>query len=528
MPAISATKWAISFCSSFSCASFIPKMVPACMSKDAAFELHWIHDMKFLSSIQSTLTLIFICMVTLILAGMGAFNLYKAKSDRIAALHAQVELSLARLQTSLPGALWRFDQTQVDQTIRSEMGAPYVLGIRVEKDGKSQGGEGRDEQGRIVPITKPPVADESRNADLMFIENGKSNPLGKVTVYFSNAEINAALRADMLRQVAQIVALDVALLLVLGVSIRHVVVRPLQSIGRALEEIGSGEADLTCRLAPGKHLEFNRIADGFNLFVASLERVIGSVRASAEGVATASAEIAQGNNAMSQRTEQQASSLQQTAASMEELGTAVTQNAENARQANQLAMGASTVAVKGGVVVEEVVRTMKHIDDSSRRIADIIGVIDGIAFQTNILALNAAVEAARAGEQGRGFAVVAGEVRNLARRSADAAKEIKVLINASVERVDQGTRLVDQAGETMQEIVSSIKRVTGIMVEISAASSEQSSGVAQVGSAVTLMDGATQQSAALVEQTAAAAESLKSQARHLVQTVAAFKVNRST
>ena len=209
---------------------------------------------------------------------------------------------------------------------------------------------------------------------------------------------------------------------------------------------------------------------------------------------------------------------------MEELSSTVKQNADNARQANQLAMGASTVAIKGGEVVGQVVQTMKGINDSSRKIADIISVIDGIAFQTNILALNAAVEAARAGEQGRGFAVVASEVRSLAGRSADAAKEIKSLINASVERVEQGTALVDQAGATMTEVVGSIKRVTDIMGEISAASTEQSAGVAQVGEAVSQMDRATQQNAALVEQSAAAAESLKGQAQALVQAVAVFKL----
>jgi methyl-accepting chemotaxis protein len=209
---------------------------------------------------------------------------------------------------------------------------------------------------------------------------------------------------------------------------------------------------------------------------------------------------------------------------MEQLGSTVKQNADNARQANQLALGASTVAVKGGEVVGQVVETMKGINDSSKKIADIISVIDGIAFQTNILALNAAVEAARAGEQGRGFAVVAAEVRSLAGRSADAAKEIKSLITASVERVEQGTALVDQAGVTMSEIVSSIRRVTDIMGEISAASTEQSAGVAQVGQAITQMDQATQQNAALVEESAAAAESLKGQAQQLVSAVAVFKL----
>jgi methyl-accepting chemotaxis protein len=260
---------------------------------------------------------------------------------------------------------------------------------------------------------------------------------------------------------------------------------------------------------------------------ASLASVVSNVRQNSESVATASAQIAQGNQDLSQRTEEQASALEETAASMEQLSSTVKQNADNAKQANQLALGASTVAVRGGEVVRQVVDTMKGINDSSKKIADIISVIDGISFQTNILALNAAVEAARAGEQGRGFAVVASEVRNLAGRSAEAAKEIKSLITASVERVEQGTALVDQAGVTMTEVVSSIKRVTDIMGEISAASNEQSAGVSQVGEAISQMDRVTQQNAALVEESAAAAESLKQQAQQLVQAVAVFKLGRS-
>jgi methyl-accepting chemotaxis protein len=256
-----------------------------------------------------------------------------------------------------------------------------------------------------------------------------------------------------------------------------------------------------------------------------LAHIVGDVRDNAEGVATASAQISQGNNDLSARTEQQASALQLTAASMEQLGATVRQNADNANQANQLARDASTFAVQGGEVVGEVVDTMRGINDSSKKVADIIGVIDGIAFQTNILALNAAVEAARAGEQGRGFAVVATEVRSLAQRSAAAAKEIKGLIAANVERVEKGTAQVDRAGETMRQVVASIQRVTDIVAEITCASSEQSTGVAQIGQAVSRMDESTQQNAALVEQSAAAAQSLKAQAQQLVGSVAVFKLN---
>ncbi|WP_374662450.1 methyl-accepting chemotaxis protein [Inhella sp.] len=284
------------------------------------------------------------------------------------------------------------------------------------------------------------------------------------------------------------------------------------------------DGDFTHAVRDMRRDEFSPLIAVMGAMQDALASVVANVRSNAESVATASAQIAQGNQDLSQRTEQQASSLQLTAATMEELATTVRQNADNAQQANQLAQAASGVAAQGGEVVGQVVETMKGISDSSRRIGDIIGTIDGIAFQTNILALNAAVEAARAGEQGRGFAVVAGEVRNLAQRSAEAAKEIKSLIGASVERVEQGTALVDQAGSTMQEVVSSIRRVSDIVGEISSASVEQSTGVGQVGQAVSQMDQATQQNAALVEQSAAAAESLRNQAGDLLSAVSMFKL----
>lgn len=315
-------------------------------------------------------------------------------------------------------------------------------------------------------------------------------------------------------------ALVVAVLL--GLWITRSITGPIQKSMALAESVAQG--DLTMQFEVEGKDETAQLLSSLKAMQNSLSQVVGTVRAGSEGVATASAQIASGNNDLSQRTEQQASALEETAASMEELSSAVRQNADSAKQANQLAQSASSVAVQGGKVVDQVVETMKGINDSSRRISDIISVIDGIAFQTNILALNAAVEAARAGEQGRGFAVVASEVRSLAGRSAEAAKEIKDLINASVERVEHGTALVDQAGSTMTEVVDSIRRVTDIMGEISAASNEQSHGVAQVGEAVRQMDQVTQQNAALVEEMAAAASSLKGQAQDLVAVVAGFKL----
>ncbi len=292
---------------------------------------------------------------------------------------------------------------------------------------------------------------------------------------------------------------------------------------------GAKSGDLTSRVSlVGKTGAIASLCDGVNALMDKMTEVIVQVREAGETINTAAGEISSGNTDLSSRTEQQASSLEETASSMEELASTVKQNAENAKQANQLAAAASGVAVKGGSVVNEVIVTMVDINASSRKIEDIISVIDGIAFQTNILALNAAVEAARAGEQGRGFAVVAGEVRNLAQRSAGAAKEIKQLISDSVSKVQNGTKLVEDAGKTMGEIVSSVQRVTDIMGEITAASVEQSAGIDQVNDAITSMDEVTQQNAALVEQAAAAAESLVDQAVSLIEVVSAFQLNGST
>ncbi|MDR7269282.1 methyl-accepting chemotaxis protein [Pelomonas saccharophila] len=325
--------------------------------------------------------------------------------------------------------------------------------------------------------------------------------------------------------IAVVVAAAAALAIgaTLALLITRSVVGPIGQAVAAAETVAAG--DLRLNLATDRKDEAGQLLNALQRMNDSLVGIVGAVRGNADSVATASGQIAQGNADLSQRTEQQASNLQETAASMEELSATVKHNTDTARQAAQLAGSAARVAESGGQVMGQMVHTMDEITTSSKKIGDIIGVIDGIAFQTNILALNAAVEAARAGEQGRGFAVVAGEVRALAQRSAQAAREIKALIGASVERVEAGNTLVGEAGRTMDEVVVQVKRVADLISEISAASTEQSKGIGQIGDAVNQLDQVTQQNAALVEESAAAAESLRMQAGQLAETVAAFKLD---
>ncbi len=332
--------------------------------------------------------------------------------------------------------------------------------------------------------------------------------------------VNRAIRLATL--IAAVAGSLLALAVILFVA--RIIASPVRRAATLLGEIADGEGDLTRRMAVESTDEIGQLATAFNRFVESLSDIVRQVRTTGESIATGSSEIAHGSIDLSQRTEEQASNLQQTAASMEQLTQTVRQNAENARAAAQLVAGASDSAARGGEVVRSVVDTMGQITASSRRIADIVGVVDGIAFQTNILALNAAVEAARAGEQGRGFAVVAGEVRSLAQRSAEAAKEIKSLIARSVEDVEHGAAQVSEAGTAMDDIVAQVARVNDLVGEISSASDEQSQGIGQVGDAVAQLDQVTQQNAALVEESAAAAESLKVQAARLAETMATFTI----
>ena len=374
------------------------------------------------------------------------------------------------------------------------------------------------------------AADISDGAADMAVEEAIGALAALSTYNFAGGQAAAeSASATSQRATAAVIALLVLVLVVgtgLAIAITRGIVgqlggepRVAVSLARA---VAQGDLSTHIHLKPGDE---QSLMASLHAMQVGLSTAVTQVRRGSEGVAAASSQIAEDNQDLSNRTEQQAGALQQASSTMDELGATVRNNADNAQQANVLAQGASAVAVKGGDVVGQVVHTMKGINESSRRIADIISVIDGIAFQTNILALNAAVEAARAGDQGRGFAVVAAEVRSLAQRSAEAAKEIKGLIGASVQRVEQGTALVDQAGQTMEEIVAAIGRVSAIVGDISTASAEQSTGVTQVSQAVSQMDQATQQNAVLVEQSAAAAENLRQQAQQLVQAVAVFRLD---
>jgi methyl-accepting chemotaxis protein len=485
--------------------------------------------MKITDRISVRLIVIFVAVTTVFLALFGTYSYMDSKREMERQLIDQVRRVVVRLQIGLPAPIWNFDSKQLDALLDAEMGDPSISAIMVTNaKNEFAAGRVRDDAGKAVSAKadNAPVGDKIAE-EFQFDDGGQMKSVGAVEVFLSRAQIEKALRNAILQIIAQVVVLNVALIVALTVSLNSVVMASLNRLRTAMETISSGDADLTRRLSVVRQDEIGEIARLFNVFVERLELVIRKVRDSTHSLGYATNEIAQGNLDLSNRTEHQASSLEQTAASMEELTSTVKQNTDNARQANQMAAAASDVAAKGGAVVSQVIFTMSSINESSKRIVDIIAVIDGIAFQTNILALNAAVEAARAGEQGRGFAVVAAEVRSLAQRSAAAAKEIKTLIGDSVDKVETGSRLVNQAGATMNDIVSSVKRVTDIMGEIMAASQEQMDGIEQVNQAIKEMDSVTQQNAALVEEAAAAAGSMRDQASNLEQVVSAFKVHET-
>jgi len=501
-----------------------------------------------------------ISMLTVLMLGVGSFGLnsYHDSNERLKALHENRTMSLAYLGTMIDRwysiRLNGLDAVGKKDTSNAKAKSDQSMEMIKEIDELWAKNQATNVSEQEIMLSKTVTDQMKEYADALKM-TFQYSIAGDFEAAASNAVNNAgpkfaALRTSMFKildmqkvdgakeyQDAQgtfekistamvaVMAVGAIFAFIFGMLLLRSIIAPLNEAIEVANAVAAG--DLTKRIDAASTNETGRLLQALKTMNENLVDLIGKVRTGTDQITTASGEIASGNSDLSQRTEEQASSLEETASSMEELTSTVKQNADNARQANQLAVGASEVAMKGGTVVGQVVQTMSSINESSKKIVDIISVIDGIAFQTNILALNAAVEAARAGEQGRGFAVVATEVRTLAQRSAAAAKEIKELISDSVAKVEDGTRLVDEAGATMDEIVNAVKRVTDIMSEISAASQEQSSGIEQVNQAVTQMDEATQQNAALVEEAAAAAESMQEQAQALTQAINTFKLSGS-
>ena len=468
-------------------------------------------------------------------------NVTTVKGDLVAAMRLSI---LARVDAVRNVALTEeVNQMQDDQARIERLAATYqelrkqFESLDLSQDERAALAAAAEAEAKALPVLKeaqvfarmmqPQMAAQALTTKFGPIQKAWLAALDQLADLQKQARVQALTATNTTRQRALVLLLSIGAVGVgigigVAVSIARRIRRRLDNAVATAQAIAAG--DLTSRIDVSGADEVARMMAAMQAMQGQLSQTIGGVKASVESIAAGSEQIASGNANLSQRTEEQASSLEETASSMEELTSTVKQNAEHARHAGQLAAGASEVAVRGGAVVGQVVETMTGISESSKKIADIIGVIDGIAFQTNILALNAAVEAARAGEQGRGFAVVASEVRNLAQRTAAAAKEIKGLITDSVSKVGNGTQLVDKAGKTMDEVVAAVKRVTDIMTEITAASQEQSSGIEQINQAVTQMDEATQQNAALVEEVSAAAESMQEQAQNLAQAVAVFKL----
>ncbi|NDI85281.1 methyl-accepting chemotaxis protein [Undibacterium crateris] len=436
---------------------------------------------------------------------------------------AAIEKSLNERHQDVLASFERYEKSLItddkDRVLTGKSRKAYEEFATMRNKALALSSEGKLDEARDFAMANRPIS--NRMADTLDELKDYNAELGIKSAAEAMATLTSATWVSTL-----FILCGLIVILIFGLSLIRKTVASLTYAVQVAETVSSG--DLTSQIEVNSQDEAGKVLQALKEMNSNLLSIVSQVRSSTDNIASASTEIATGNMDLSSRTEQQAGSLEETASSMEELTSTVRQNADNARQANQLAVSASEIAVKGGDVVDQVVDTMNGINESARKIVDIIGVIDGIAFQTNILALNAAVEAARAGEQGRGFAVVAAEVRNLAQRSASAAKEIKVLIDDSVGKVERGTQLVGEAGATIKEVVSSVRRVTDVVTEITAASQEQTSGIDQINIAITKMDESTQQNAALVEQAAAAAASLQDQAASLAEVVGVFKINGMT
>ncbi|ADJ66081.1 HAMP domain-containing protein [Herbaspirillum seropedicae] len=469
---------------------------------------NWLPTIKAAQSIQASLPRMRISELQMVTAATPA-----EREDALKAIKSRLDI-LAKQRAAYEAQISEAEE----KVLYEKFSKSFATYLEIDKELARISAEGKEEEARAL------FKGDSNKTFRSMIEN--MDEIIKVN------DAGSKRSDDMAEQVYRsatlwiigLLAAIVVIALGLAVMVARAVSRPLNEAVAVAERVAQG--DLTMDIRATSTDETGMLMHSLRAMNDSLQQIVGEVRTGTDTITTASQEIATGNLDLSSRTEEQAGSLEETASAMEELTATVKQNADNARQANQLAASASDIATQGGAVVGQVVQTMEGITESSNRIADIISVIDGIAFQTNILALNAAVEAARAGEQGRGFAVVASEVRSLAQRSASAAKEIKQLIDDSVEKVGAGSQLVERAGATMSEVVASVRRVTDVVAEISAASNEQSTGIEEINRAITQMDEVTQQNAALVEEAAAAAQSLQDQAARLSQVVSVFKLQR--
>jgi methyl-accepting chemotaxis protein len=470
------------------------------------------------------LNLLLMLVITTLLGVSAASEYLRARAQRLADVDRQVSAALDRTAKSLPSAVWNFDTPQIQQIIAAEMAAPFVAGVDVANGGKVLAAVSRDAGGKLQLEPPQRRAEQVRSIDLKYLDNGIPVDAGTVSIHVTFDNTRRALLADLQWTLVRAAGLIVVLAACVWLALRRLIFAPMGIVRGAIGNIAQGEADLTQRLPPSSYTEFNGVTEGFNGFSERLHGVVHQVRASAETVAHGSGEIAQGIQDLSGRTEVQSHSLQRLVNSMAELSQTVQHSAATAAQASQMASSTEALVVQGQSLMSEVDSGMLAVNERSRQIANIINVIDSIAFQTNMLALNAAVESARAGEQGRGFAVVAAEVRELAQRSTTAAKEIKALISDSVGMTETACKHVERAGQAMQQIVTAAKSVAATIAEISSVSDDQAAKLSEISRAIGAIEHATQSNSALVEEGSAAALLLRDQARALLQIADTFKL----
>jgi methyl-accepting chemotaxis protein len=460
------------------------------------------------SSIKFRLNFLFVLIISLLLTAFGAVNYVRTRNALEASDDQQVQATLVRLAAALPSSLWNMDKAQVEQTLISEMSASFMTGITITQGDKFLGGSTKDARGKIQPSTAAPAADASKSVDLVYLEDGKPNPIGKATVFISYADIQKTLRAELIWAVLQILVLDIIIILVLSRVLSAVVLNPLAEAVAVLTEVEQG--NLTQTVKGDYKGQMQDFKDTVNNTVAKLAETVAKINATTNGIASSTQQVSATAQSLSQSSSEQAASVEETSASIEQMSASIAQNAEKAKVADGISAEGSTKASEGGRAVTETIGAMKQI-------ASKIGIVDDIAYRTNLLALNAAIEAARAGEAGKGFAVVAAEVRKLAERAQVAAREIGDLAVTSV-------GMAEKAGRLLDEIVPATKNTADLVQEITVASEEQTTGVAQINTAMNQINQITQQNASASEELAATAQEMSGQAAQLQRVMGFFRI----